>query len=166
MDADYCHLISIFDALKGNRSVTKVSVGARALGGELVKSLSELLAVNKTLDCVRIFATWGGWPRELENITQALRTNYTLTGLYFDSYVDEYPRMPEMEALLQRNVRLMERAAEFVLSGADVSDEEGVDALKKVQASASLVERVRRITGETEEAAMETVLSALARVSA
>lgn len=165
MDADYCHLISIFDALKGNRSVTKVSVEVGALDGELVKSLSECLAVNKTLNLVDISAFLGGWPRELEKITEALRTNYTLTRLYFDSYWVEYPRMPEKEALLQRNVRLMERAAEFVLSGADVSDEEGVDALKKVQASASLVERVLCITGETEEAAMETVLSALARVS-
>ncbi|KAL1486502.1 hypothetical protein MTO96_046933 [Rhipicephalus appendiculatus] len=136
----------------------------------LFKSLVELLAVNKTLDYVSISDEWGPgpWLREVGKVTQALRTNYTLTRLYLN-YVPEFGEEPTtmrgIELLLARNVRLVERAAEFVLSGADVGDEEGVDVLKKVQASARLVEKVRCTTGETEEAAMERILSALTRVS-
>ncbi|XP_037271139.2 uncharacterized protein LOC119163284 isoform X2 [Rhipicephalus microplus] len=162
------HVLSIFDALKENRNIAAVSIHTGGLTDGLMKSLAELLAVNKALDFVSLYDYWGLMPREVRKVLQALRTNYTLTTLFLDcemDHEDDYFMMREIRSLLDRNVSLMERAAEFVLSGAAVSDKEGADALKKVQASPRLVEKVRYTTGDTEEAAMEAVLSALARVS-
>ncbi|KAL3257235.1 hypothetical protein MRX96_017082 [Rhipicephalus microplus] len=164
MPADHCHLVSILDALKGNRSVTSVTMDAEVLTGEVAKSLAELLAVNKTLIYVCILYSTGGLPGQVKDVLQALRTNYTLNTLDFGLHADCYPLMGEVKALLGRNVRLKNRAAEFVVSGADVSDEEGVDALTKVQASAALVERVEELTGKTTEEVLQKIHSALARL--
>ncbi|KAL3197090.1 hypothetical protein MRX96_045018 [Rhipicephalus microplus] len=119
MPADHCHLVSILDALKGNRSVTSVTMDAEVLTGEVAKSLAELLAVNKTLIyvCIPVFHRWFARPG--------------LRSLWFQ--------------------------------GADVSDEEGVDALTKVQASAALVERVQELTGKTTEEVLQEIHSALVR---
>lgn len=163
MPADHCHLVSILDALKGNRSVTSVTMDAEVLTGEVAKSLAELLAVNKTLIYVCILYSTGGLPGQVRDVLQALRTNYTLNTLDFGLHADCYPLMGEVKALLERNVRLKNRAAEFVVSGADVSDEEGVDALTKVQASAALVERVQELTGKTTEEVLQEIHSALVR---
>ncbi|KAL1480890.1 hypothetical protein MTO96_050664 [Rhipicephalus appendiculatus] len=100
----------------------------------------------------------------MKDVLKALRMNYTLNTLDFGIYAD--PQLREVRTLLERNTRLKDRAAEFVASGADVSDEEGVDALKKVQASAALVERMQELTGKTTEAALQEIQSALARLSA
>ncbi|KAL3257233.1 hypothetical protein MRX96_017080 [Rhipicephalus microplus] len=70
------------------------------------------------------------------------------------------------EAILNRNTCLSKKAVEFVVSGADVSDEKGVDALNKVHSSTDLVEEVQRLTGKTEEAAPEAIQSALSCISA
>lgn len=164
MPADRSHIVSILDALKQNRSVARVTMDAEMLTGEVAKSLAELLAVNKTLVYVCILYSAGGLPRQVRDILRALKTNYTLITLDFGFHADRHPQMREVKALLERNVRLKDRAAEFVAAGADVSDEEGVEALKKVQASAALVERVQELTGETPEEALQEIQSALARL--
>ncbi|KAL1477831.1 hypothetical protein MTO96_035441 [Rhipicephalus appendiculatus] len=164
MPADGCHLVSVLDALKENRSVTRVTLDAKVLTGKVAKSLAELLAVNRTLVYVCILCSPGVLPREMKDVLKALRMNYTLNTLDFGIYAD--PQLREVRTLLERNTRLKDRAAEFVASGADVTDEEGVDALKKVQASAALVERMQELTGKTTEAALQEIQSALARLSA
>ncbi|KAL1421570.1 hypothetical protein MTO96_023005 [Rhipicephalus appendiculatus] len=95
-----------------------------------------------------------------------MRFNYTVNdvGISFVPYDSE--AIYEVEAILDRNARLLKRAAEFVISGADVSDEKGVDALNKVHSSADLAEKVQKLTGKTKDAATEAIQSALARISA
>lgn len=164
MHADQRHLIPILHALKRNTSVTKFVIDAVALTGELMKSLSKLLVVNKTLVYVCILYSIGGLPREVEDVLQALKTNYTLTTLDFGIYSDHYPQVHEINVLLQRNVLLKNRAAQFVTTGADINDEEGVDALRKVQESSCLVEEVQELTGKTSELALQEIRAALARL--
>ncbi|KAH8030673.1 hypothetical protein HPB51_010960 [Rhipicephalus microplus] len=72
-------------------------------------------------------------------------------------------KVHEINVLLQRNVLLKNRAAQFVTTGADINDEEGVDALRKVQASSCLVEEVQELTGKTSELALQEIRAALAR---
>ncbi|XP_065298643.2 protein NLRC3-like [Dermacentor albipictus] len=160
-------LVNVLNALKENRSVTNFTMYAELLTAEVAASLSELLAVNNTLNDVAICEYWGILPDQVETILQGLRNNYTLTGLMVSWDPDDSDGISEMEELLKRNVRLQKKAAEFVISGSgDVSDVEGAGALKKLHSSAGLVEKVRELTGKTREAALEEIQSALARLSA
>ncbi|XP_054925142.1 uncharacterized protein [Dermacentor andersoni] len=159
-------LVSILDSLKENRSVDTFIMHAKCLTAEIATSLSELLAVNNTLNNVAVCEDFEILPDHVETIVQGLRNNYTLTGLlvYWDPYDPD--AISEIEELLKRNVCLQKKAAEFVISGSgDVSDVEGADALKKLHSSAGLVEKVRELTGKTREAALEEIQSALARLS-
>ncbi|XP_049513596.1 uncharacterized protein LOC119465845 isoform X2 [Dermacentor silvarum] len=159
-------LVSVLNALKENRSVTRFTMYAELLTAEIATSLSELLAVNNTLNDVAICEYWGILPEEVETILKGLRNNYTLTGLMVSWDPDDSDGITEMEELLERNVRLQKKAAEFVVSGCgDVSDEEGADALRKLRSSAGLVEKVRKLTGKTTEAALKEIQLALARLS-
>ncbi|XP_049513601.1 uncharacterized protein LOC119465845 isoform X8 [Dermacentor silvarum] len=159
-------LVSVLDALKENHSVTRFTMYAELLTAEIATSLSELLAVNNTLNDVAICEYWGILPEEVETILKGLRNNYTLTGLMVSWDPDDSDGITEMEELLERNVRLQKKAAEFVVSGCgDVSDEEGADALRKLRSSAGLVEKVRKLTGKTTEAALKEIQLALARLS-
>ncbi|XP_054925143.1 uncharacterized protein [Dermacentor andersoni] len=160
-------LVNVLNALKENRSVTKFTMYTELLTAEIAASLSQLLAVNNTLNDVAICEYWGILPDQVETILQGLRKNYTLTGLMVSWDPDDSDGISEMEELLKRNVRLQKKAAEFVISGSgDVSDVEGADALKKLHSSAGLVEKVRELTGKTREAALDEIRSALARLSA
>ncbi|XP_054925146.1 uncharacterized protein [Dermacentor andersoni] len=160
-------LISILEALKENRCVTNFTMYIESLTAEIATSLSELLAVNNTLNDVAICEYWGILPDQVETILQGLRKNYTLTGLMVSWDPDDSDGISEMEELLKRNIRLQKKAAEFVISGSgDVSDVEGEDAFKKLHSSAGLVEKVRELTGKTTEAALEEIQSAFARLSA
>lgn len=168
-DARPCEVASVFDALKENRSVTKATLRVEMVSGEMAKSLSELLAVNQTLEAVAFANYWESLPKEIEDVVQALRTNYSLTDLDHGCQLEECEKtaaIHEMEALLKRNDRLVRKAAEFVISGADVSDEGGVDALKKVRSKLGLVRRVQALAGLTEEAALKQIQSALECLSA
>ncbi|KAH6922266.1 hypothetical protein HPB50_011338 [Hyalomma asiaticum] len=130
-------LIGMLNALKQNRSVSKFTVRTGALMPEIATSLSELLAVNSTLNEVAFFNYGGISPREVRIIANGLKTNYTLTRLVVHCYSDDCEEMRYMAALLERNVSLRNKAAEFVILGADVSDKEGVDALRKVHSNAA-----------------------------
>ncbi|XP_065298642.2 protein NLRC3-like [Dermacentor albipictus] len=162
-------LVSILDSLKENRSIGTFAMYAESVTAEMAKSLSELLAVNNTLNTVTVCEYWEISPDHVETILQGLRNNYTVTGLlvFFDlDDPDDPDAITEVEELLKRNVRLQKKAAEFVISGSgDVSDVEGADALKKLHSSAGLVEKVQELTGKTREAALEEIQSALARLS-
>ncbi|KAL3257219.1 hypothetical protein MRX96_017067 [Rhipicephalus microplus] len=59
----------------------------------------------------------------------------------------------------------MNKAAQYVVLGAGVSDEESADALKKVKSSSRLVEEVKKITGKTTEVVLEQIQSTLARLN-
>lgn len=168
LDAGPCDVASVFDALKENRSVTKATVRVEVVSAEMAKSLSELLAVNQTLEAVAFSNYWESLPKEIEDVVQALRTNYSLTNLDHGCQLEECEKtaaIREMDALLKRNDRLVRKAAEFVISGADVSDE-GVDALKKVRSKLGLVRKVQALAGLTEEAALKQIRSALECLSA
>ncbi|KAL1479290.1 hypothetical protein MTO96_015931 [Rhipicephalus appendiculatus] len=160
------HLIGILDALKENRSVSQFTMYAQTVTPELATSLSELLAANNTLNVVRVCNDWVISPKELETILEGMRFNYTVNALTISLRPDDSDGTYEIEAILDRNARLLKKAAEFVISGADVSDESGVDAVKKLRSSADLVKEVQKLTGKTEEAAIEAIQSALSCISA
>lgn len=165
VDSPQAHqLIGIFDALKQNHSVTKFAINAEDVTPEIATSLSELLAVNNTLNDVAIFNYCEVSSGEMETIVKGSKTNYTLTSFaVFGEPESEGIR--QMSAILRRNNRLKDKAAQFVISGADAGDETGVDALRKVHSSDDLVLQLQRLTGWTREEALENVRSALASVS-
>lgn len=116
-------IVSILEALKENRSITRFTMYAEFLTPEMAKSLSELLAVNSTLKDIAICEYWGILPEQVETILQGLRKNYTLTGLMVSWDPDECDEINEMEELLKRNARLQREAAESATSDSgDVSD--------------------------------------------
>ncbi|KAH7976542.1 NLR family CARD domain-containing protein 3 [Rhipicephalus sanguineus] len=160
-------LAKVLDALKENRSVTSFDMFVHVLTPEVATSLSELLAVNDVLNEVSVCQYWGITEDILGTILRGLRKNYSVTKLMVSwDPDDDVEGVLEMGELLERNVRLHEKAAEFVRAGGDAkSDAEGADALKKVRTSASLVERVRGLTGRTSEAALELIQAALSRLS-
>ncbi|KAH8031953.1 hypothetical protein MRX96_014526 [Rhipicephalus microplus] len=159
-------LIDVLDALKDNRSVTSFNMHSDALTPELATSLSELLAVNDTLNEVLVCEYYDITGDILATILEGLRQNYTVTLLMVSwDPDDDIEGVPEMKELLKRNARLHEKAADFVSAGGDPKkDAEGADALKKVRKSAKLVERVQGLTGKTSEAALEMVQAALKTV--
>ncbi|KAH6921892.1 hypothetical protein HPB50_006217 [Hyalomma asiaticum] len=159
------HVVRILDALRWNRSIKTIIMRAESMTQELATSFAQLLSVNSTLSAIH----YGNLPdihiSHAETILRALTTNYTLTTLEVTSDPELLHAMGAMEALLERNKELERKAARFVASGADVSDREGLDALNKLRSSPGLVERLHRITGETEEVAFEAILSTLAHLS-
>ncbi|KAH7975854.1 uncharacterized protein LOC119372534 [Rhipicephalus sanguineus] len=159
-------LIGILDALKENHSISQFTMYAQAMTPELATSLSGLLATNNTLNVVRVCNDWVISPKELETVLQGMRVNYTVNAIRIPFYADDSEGTFEMEEILDRNARLLKKAAHFVILRAAVNDEKGVDALKKLRSSAGLVEKVQQLTGKTEEAATEAIQSALARISA
>ncbi|KAH7975266.1 hypothetical protein HPB49_025456 [Dermacentor silvarum] len=161
-------LVKVLDALKENRSVTSFAMYAELLTPEIAVSLSDLLAVNDTLNEVSVCEYWGITADIVATILRGLRKNYTLTHLMVSwDPDDDVEGVLEMAELVKRNVRLHEKAAEFVSAdGHRVGNVEGADALKKVRCSANLVERVQRLTGKTSDASMELIHEVLARLSA
>lgn len=116
-------LVAILEALKENSSVTTFTMYAELLSTDIVKSLSELLAVNSTLKDVAVCEYWGILPEQVETILQGLRKNYTLTGLMVSWDPDDSDGITEMEELLKRN-----KAAECAsLGSGDVKDEKAAD---------------------------------------
>ncbi|KAH7975264.1 hypothetical protein HPB49_025454 [Dermacentor silvarum] len=104
-------LVSILDALKENRSLTRFTMYAELLTAEIATSLSELLAVNSTLNDLAICEYSGILAEHVETILQGLRKNYTLTSLMVSWDPDDSEGIREMEALLKRNVRLQKKVA-------------------------------------------------------
>ncbi|KAH6922262.1 hypothetical protein HPB50_011334 [Hyalomma asiaticum] len=156
-------LINIVDALKKNRSVTKFQTEAEELTPRMATSLSELLAVNSTLNDVTIFIDGFLSPAQVQTIEKAFETNYTLTKLDFGQGEDE-DEMGRIGEYLRRNITLENKAAMWVVSGGDLSDETSMDALKKVHSGTSLVEKVQMITGKTGEEALDDIQRAVARL--
>lgn len=161
-------LVKVLDALKENRSVTSFYMYSEVLTPELATSLSELLAVNDTLNEIGVCEYWGITADDVATILRGLRNNYTVTMLMVSwDPDDDVEGVLEMQELVKRNVRLHMKAAEFVCVGASGENAaEGADALKKVHSSAKLVERVQTLTGKPNETALDMIQAALTRVSA
>ncbi|KAH7975738.1 hypothetical protein HPB52_004658 [Rhipicephalus sanguineus] len=160
------HLISILDALKKNCSIKKFTMWVEMVTPELATSLSELLAVNNTLNEIDVSNFWEISPNEGETILGGLRTNYTLTRLVVNWDTDEPRGMCKIICLLKRNIWLLIKAAEFVVSGAQDHDEEGAGAFRKLHTiSDRLVKEVQERTGKTTEASLQEIQSALARLN-
>ncbi|XP_075524797.1 uncharacterized protein LOC142557088 [Dermacentor variabilis] len=157
----------VLDALKENRSVTSFVMYADSVTPEIASSLSELLAVNDTLNEISVCEEGEITDDILATLLRGMRENYTVTHLLFARDADYHSEaVREMEDLVQRNGRLHEKAAWFVRAFHDrESDAEGADALKKVGTSATLVEMVQDLTGKTSDAATEMIRAALARSS-
>lgn len=156
-------VIRVLDALRDNRSVTTLAMCAEQLTPPIAASLSELLATNDVLNDISICDDLEVRSEELVVILEGLRKNYTVTHLMVACDPDEdVEGVSEMAELLDRNVRLLDRAVEFVRAGSSgIEDEEGADALKKVHCSASLVEKLQKITGKTKEDVMADIEAAL-----
>ncbi|XP_049275926.1 uncharacterized protein LOC125760194 isoform X2 [Rhipicephalus sanguineus] len=161
------HLIGILDALKENRSISHFTMYAQAMTPALATSLSGLLATNNTLNVVRVCNDSVISPKEVETVLQGMRVNFTVSALrIFFRHDDSEGTFEEMKDILDRNARLLKKAAKFVISGPDLNDERGIDALKKLRSSADLVKKVQKLTYKTEEAATEAIQSVLACISA
>ncbi|KAH6922261.1 hypothetical protein HPB50_011333 [Hyalomma asiaticum] len=98
------YLTRMLQALRTNRSVTKFKIEASALTPQIATSLSELLAVNSTLNQVTILAYRTMSPAESETIVNALKSNYILTRLDVDCGCDDSDGRREMRTLLKRNI--------------------------------------------------------------
>ncbi|KAH7976500.1 hypothetical protein HPB52_014758 [Rhipicephalus sanguineus] len=160
------HLISILDALKKNCSVKKFTMLVEMVTPDIATSLSELLTVNNTLNEIDVSNFWEISPREIKTILRGLRNNYTLTDLVVNWDTDDLVGIHKVHSLLQRNLRLVKKAAEFVISSAEGYDEEGADAFRKLHTTSDrLVEKVQELTGKTTEASLQEIQSALARLS-
>ncbi|XP_077495055.1 uncharacterized protein LOC144106192 [Amblyomma americanum] len=159
-------LVRILDALKENRSVTTFTMYAEQLTPAIATSLSQLLAANDVLNSVSVCEHFEISSDELGVVLEGLRKNYTLTKLMVAWDPDDSVEgVSEMAELLERNVRLLDRAVEFVRAGSAVVDDvEGADALKKVRSSAGLVDKLQKLTGKNKEAVLLDIEGALARL--
>ncbi|XP_050031978.1 uncharacterized protein [Dermacentor andersoni] len=159
-------LVKVLDALKENRSVTSFVMSADSVTPEIATSLSELLAVNGTLNVISVCRYFEITDDILATLLRGMRKNYTVIHLNVGRVPDyDSKAVLEMEQLVERNGRLHEKAAEFVNAGGDrESDAEGADALQKVRTSAPLVGEVQRLSGKTSDAATELIRAALARL--
>ncbi|KAH6922263.1 hypothetical protein HPB50_011335 [Hyalomma asiaticum] len=156
--------INIVDALKKNRSVTTFEIEAEELTPRVATSLSELLAVNSTLNDLAIFFFDDSLSSaQVQTIEKAFEMNYTLTKLYLGHDEDE-DEMGRIGEYMRRNITLENKAAMCVISGVDLSDETGMDALKKVHSGTSLAAKVQMITGKTREEALDDIQRAVARL--
>lgn len=159
-------LVKVLDALKDNHSVTDFMMMAEILTPEICRSLSEVLATNKTLTSVSICEYYGIGAEDLRVILEGLRVNYTVTQLMVAwDPDDDVEGVSEMEELLERNRGLLNKAAQFVKGDGDVTDAEGADALKKVRSSPKLVEKLQEVTGKEREAVLDDITAAVAGVS-
>ncbi|KAH6922044.1 hypothetical protein HPB50_008036 [Hyalomma asiaticum] len=150
-------LIRVLDALKENHSVTNFTMRAEFITPGIATSLSELLVVNDVLWKIDVFDNPDISPEELNTILEGLRSNYTLTSFMDCEDTDQSEEVLEMQALLERNFSLLHKAAQFVISGGDVNDDEGLQALMKVHSSAGLVESVMDSTNMTREEALKDI---------
>lgn len=158
-------LVQVLDALRENRSVTTFTMYAELLTPAIAMSLSELLGTNDVLNSVSVCENFEINSDELGVVLEGLRMNYTLTKLMVAwDPDDDVDGVSEMAELLERNVRLLDRAMEFVRAGTADDDAEGADALKKVRSSAGLVDKLQKVTGKTKEAVLLDIEDALARL--
>ncbi|XP_077545418.1 uncharacterized protein LOC144158417 isoform X2 [Haemaphysalis longicornis] len=157
-------LVKVLSALKDNNTVTDFMMMVEILSPEICRSLSEVLATNKTLSSVSICEYYGILPEQLRVILEGLRCNYTVTHLMVAWDPDDVEGVAEMEELLERNRGLLNKAAQFVKEGGDATDVEGADALKKVRSSPRLVEKLQEVTGKGKEAVLDDIAAAVTRV--
>lgn len=155
------HLMNIFEALKKNRSVTVFEIKYSVLTPRIAASLSELIAVNSTLNELAVIVDGPLMPEPVKVIEKGFDTNYTLTKLFFGRY-DEV--MGDIPKLLKRNISLENKAALCVIHGVDQIDEAGVDALKKVHFGSGLLHKVQMITGRTTQEALDDIQRAVAHL--
>ncbi|KAL3257224.1 hypothetical protein MRX96_017071 [Rhipicephalus microplus] len=134
-------LLVVLDALKKNSSINVLLIDVQWVTPEIAASLSELFEVNNTLIFVELCNTATEIStNEVQTILRGLGTNYTLNELWISDETDRPEELKDVDEILARNVHLKNQAAEFVISGAQSSDKEGADALKKVCTSAALVQ--------------------------
>lgn len=161
-------LVKVFNALKENHSVTSITVNVEVLTVDIATSLAELLANNSTLNDVTLYGHCKIESGVLDIILEALRKNYTLTNLggFEADSDDEQEAASEIEGLLKRNSRLLDRAVEFVLDGGvDFTDDGEIpQILKKVIWSTGVFNKLEKVTGKSKEAVQEDVEAALSHI--
>ncbi|KAL1421581.1 hypothetical protein MTO96_023016 [Rhipicephalus appendiculatus] len=106
-------LITILNALKENSSITDFTMRVQTVTLKIATSLSELLTVNKALKNLLLCGTSNISPTAGKIILQGLRANYTLTELMVCSKFDENDITRDIEALLNRNRSILQKAVEL-----------------------------------------------------
>ncbi|KAH7975739.1 hypothetical protein HPB52_004659 [Rhipicephalus sanguineus] len=159
-------LITILNALKENSSITDFIMHTETVTPEVAMSLSELLAANKALRELHLCEESDISARAGQTILQGLWANYTLTELTVCSEFDANDITRDIEAILNRNSRILRKAVHFVISGGDVSDQVGPYALKKVHSSAGFIEMLKSRTKKTTQETLEDIRAVLARMTA
>ncbi|KAH6922043.1 hypothetical protein HPB50_008035 [Hyalomma asiaticum] len=150
-------LIRVLDALKENRSVASVTMQAQLITPAIATSLSELLAVNDVLWKIDVCDNPDVSPKELNTILDGLTRNNTLTDFIDFDDNDQSEEVLEMQDHLAGNFLLLQKAAQFIISGGDVNDGGGLRALMKVHSSAGLVESLLDATNMTREEALQAI---------
>lgn len=159
-------LVKVLDALKDNHTVTDFMMMVEILTPDICRSLSEVLATNRTLTSVSICEYYGIGAEDLRVILEGLRGNYSVTQLMVAwDPDDDVEGVSEMEELLERNRGLLNKAVQFVKGDGDVTGAEGADALEKVRSSPQLVEKLQKVTGKGKEAVLDDIAAAVTRVS-
>ncbi|KAH7975744.1 hypothetical protein HPB52_004664 [Rhipicephalus sanguineus] len=158
-------LITILNALKENSSITHFTMWAETVTPQAATSIAELLAANKALRDLHLCGESRISPSAGEIILQGLWVNYTLTELTVCSELDANDITRDIEAILNRNYRILRKAVDFVISGGDVNDQFGPYALKKVHSSAGFVEMLKSRTKKTTDATLEDIQAVLARMT-
>ncbi|XP_075727492.1 uncharacterized protein LOC142768890 isoform X2 [Rhipicephalus microplus] len=159
-------ILFVLDALKRNSSVKEFTMYVEYVTPEIAASLSELFQMNNTLTSVDICGLdCEIGSSEVETILRGLRTNYTLTELQLSDQLDEPEELKEMAEILARNVCLKNHAAEFGISGAPSSNEEGMNRLTKMYSNAAVVKRAQQLTEQTARAVIEEMWSIIEQLN-
>nr|XP_037272902.1 uncharacterized protein LOC119164799 [Rhipicephalus microplus] len=159
-------------ALVANDTLTTFSLGDVELSSDTLIIFAKMLATNSALESVNLSQVR---PLEKDQVCWLMSQKWyagvfkRLDIAWPEQLLPELAILIRREAccpsLFRRNVRLMNKAAQYVVLGAGVSDEESADALKKVKSSSRLVEEVKKITGKTTEVVLEQIQSTLARLN-
>ncbi|KAL1479295.1 hypothetical protein MTO96_015936 [Rhipicephalus appendiculatus] len=136
-------LITILNALKENTSITDFAICVETVTPEVATSLAELLAANKSLREIHLCVESDISPRIGKTILQALWANYALTELTVCATFDENDITHDIEALLNRNFRILLKAVDFVITGGDESDQISLNREPVKPASGALKGRHR-----------------------
>lgn len=167
VDVSHDSLVKVLDALKENRTVKRFMMQTESLTPEIAKCLSQVLSTNNTLTDISICECYIDNGYDLSDILSSLRNNYTLRKLMIAwEPDDDIEGLAQINAVLNRNIRLLNKAVQFVRSGCVVSsDAEGADAFHKLCSCPGLVDELEKLTGKSKEAVREDIQMALESVS-
>lgn len=167
VDMSHDSLVQLLEALKENHTVRSFMMQTESLTPDVVKSLSQLLAANNTLTDVNICESYMDNGHDVSEILSSLKNNYTLRKLMVAWDPDDHIEgLSQIKALLNRNVRLLNKAVAFVRSGGVVTSEsESAEALRKLRTYPGLVDELQELTGKSKETIQNDIEIALASVS-